>query len=328
MDSLQAVQLRRFILSSTPNLPAAAPKAERVPRDFVYQNPFITQLAKALKALKASAQLSSSHSSIDRLIEQYSVKADKVCVGAEVDTVVLMTGGTGSLGSYLLAHLTSLPTVVRVIGLNRHNLISDAYARQLEAFKSNSITIDPEAWSKIEIFQTNTALPLLGLEETEYAHVQEQVTHTIHSAWPIDFKRTLLSFKAQFQIPQNLLDLARDAHSIHPSVRPKVLFLSSIAVAGQYPRLRKEMIVPEVFMEDERYTNNIGYAKAKLVCEKILEKAARDHADKFEIIYVRVGQMSGSEKSWAWNTDEHIAALFKSSQAIGSLPRLEGASYP
>lgn len=325
MDSLQAVQLRRFIISSTPNLPAVAPKANRVPRDFIYQNPTVTQLAKALKA---SAQLSSNYSSIDHLVEQYSFKADKVGVGSEVDAVVLMTGGTGSLGSCLLARLASLPTVARVICLNRPNQNSDAYARQLGALKSNSITIDPEAWSKIEIFQTNTALPLLGLEEIEYNRVQKQVTHILHSAWPMDFKRTLPSFKAQFQILQNLLDLARDAHSIHPSIRPIVLFVSSIAVVGQYPRVKKAMIVPEVFMEDERCTNDIGYAKAKLVCEKILEKAARDHADKFKIIYVRVGQMSGSEKSWSWNTDEHIAALFKSSQAIGSLPRLEGVSYP
>lgn len=325
MDSLQAVQLRRFILTSIPNLPAAAPKAERVPRDFVYQNPTVTQLAKALKA---SAQISSNDSSIDHLVEQFSLKADKAGVGPEVGAVVLMTGGTGSLGSCLLAHLASLPTVARVICLNRPNPISDAYVRQVGALKSNCITIDAEAWSKIEILQTNTALPLLGLEETEYTHIREQVTHILHSAWPMDFRRMLLSFKAQFQILQNLLNLAKDAHSVHPLIRPKMLFVSSIAVVGQYPRVNKETIVPEVVMEDERCTNDIGYAKAKLVCEKILEKAARDHAGIFEIIYVRVGQMSGSEKNWSWNTDEHIAALFKSSQAIGSLPRLEGVSYP
>lgn len=325
MDSLQAVQLRRFIISSIPNLPAAALKAERVPRDFLYQNPTVTQLAKALKA---SAQLSSDDSSIDHLVEQFSIKADKPGTGPEVRAVVLMTGGTGSLGSCLLAHLASLPTVARVICLNRPNQISDAYVRQLGALKSNRITVDPEAWSKIEIFQTNTALPLLGLKESEYTHIQEIVTHIIHSAWPMDFKRKLLSFKAQFQVLQNLLDLARDAHSIHPLIRPKFLFVSSIAVVGQYPQIKKEVIVPEVSMEEERCTNDIGYAKAKLVCEKILEKAARDHAGKFEVVYVRVGQMSGSEKNWSWNTDEHITALFKSSQAIGYLPRLEGVWYP
>ena len=325
MDSLQAVKLRRLILSSIPNLPAAASKAERVPRDFVYRNPTVTQLAKALKN---STQISSHEGSIDHLVEQFSFKAGKASVGPEVGAVVLMTGGTGSLGSCLLAHLASLPTVARVICLNRPNAVLDVYVRQLGALKANCITIEAEAWSKIEILQTNTALPLLGLDETKYSDIREQVTHIIHSAWPMDFKRKLLSFKAQFRIVQNLLDLAKDAHSVHPFIRPRMLFVSSIAVVGQYPRVNKETIVPEVFMEDERCTNDMGYAKAKLVCEKILEKAAQHHAGTFELIYVRVGQMSGSEKSWSWNSDEHIAALLKSSQAIGSLPRLEGVIYP
>lgn len=325
MDSLQAVQLRRFILSSIPNLPASAPRAERVPRDIIYQNPTVTRLAQALRT---PAEPSSNDGSIEQLVEQFSLKADKAGVGPEEGAVVLMTGSTGSLGSCVLAHLASLPSVARVICLNRPHRIADAYARQRGVFKSKSITIDAEAWSKIEIFQANTALPFLGLEETEYTYIQEQVTHVLHNAWPMDFKRKLPSFKAQFQVLQNLLDLARDAHSIHPLIRPKMLFVSSIAVVGQYPLVKKETIVPEVFMVDERCTNDIGYAKAKLVCERIIEKAARDHAAEFEVFYVRVGQMSGSAKSGSWNTDEHIAALFKSSQAIGSLPRLEGVLSP
>lgn len=81
-------------------------------------------------------------------------------------------------------------------------------------------------------------------------------------------------------------------------------------------------------MEDESCTNDIGYANAKLVCERILEKAARDHAAGFDVSYVRIGQSSGSKKSGSWNTDEHIAALLKSAQAVGSLPYLKGVSSP
>ena len=326
MDSLQAVQLRRLIISSLPNLPKSALKAEIVPRDLIYQSPTVAQLAKALKAPMVSAKLSTNDNSVDHLVEQFSIKADKALERPEVGVVVLMTGGTGSLGCCALAHLASLPNVARVICLNRPNRILDAYVRQLEALKSNRINIGPGAWSKIEIMQTNTALPLLGLKKADYAHIQEQVTHVFHNAWPMDFKKKLPSFKAQFKIIQNLLTLATDAHSVRPLIRPRVLFVSSIAVVGQYPLVKKKTIVPEVFMEDERCTNDIGYAKAKLVCEKILEKAALDHAAKIEIINARIGQMSGSEKSGSWNSNEHIAALFKSSQAIGSLPRLQGVS--
>ena len=140
----------------------------------------------------------------------------------------------------------------------------------------------------------------------------------------MDFKRKLPSFKAQFQTIQNLVHLVRGARAIGHAVRPKLLFVSSIAVVGQYPLFTKQTIVPEISMSDERFTNDIGYAKAKLVCEKILEKAAHNFGAEIDIAIVRVGQMSGSARSGHWNADEHVAALLKSSQAIGRLPNLQG----
>lgn len=324
MDSLQAVQLRRFILSSIPGLSTSEPRAEKIPRDIIYRNPTVAELAMALNA---SNGMSSNHISIDDYVEQFSIKPDKLVEISEPSMVILMTGGTGSLGSYLLAHLSSLPSVAKVICLNRPHLTLNAHARQLEALRSKKITIDPKALKKIEIFQSNTALPLMGLTKADYAHIQGQVTHIIHNAWPMDFKRTLSSFKAQFQVLHNLLQLARNAHSTHPLLRPKVVYVSSIAVVGHYPLFRNETIVPEEFMTDGRCTNDIGYAKAKLVCERIIEKAAHDHASEIEVAYVRVGQMCGSKKRGNWNTDEHIAALFRSSQAVGSLPCLKGVSF-
>jgi len=56
----------------------------------------------------------------------------------------------------------------------------------------------------------------------------------------------------------------------------------------------------------------------------MLEKAKQEFADELEVAYVRVGQMSGSKKNGYWNIDEHLPAMFKSSQAVGSLPCLEG----
>ena len=321
MDSLQAVQLRRLILSSIQNSTVLSAKAEQLPFDFVYQNPTVAQLAKALRA---SSDLSHATTSIDDYVEQFSVTMSDPGSESKFGAVVLMTGGTGSLGSHTLAHLASLPSVARIICLNRPSQIPDAYARQLESLKSRNIPIDPTAWSKVEILQTDTASPLLGLTETEYLRIQRQVSHVLHTAWPMDFKRKLPSFKAQFRVIQNLVHLVRGARGVGYAARPKLVFVSSIAVVGQYPLLTKETVVPEISMSDERFTNDIGYAKAKLVCEKILEKAAHDFGAEIEIAIVRVGQMSGSARSGHWNADEHIAALLKSSQAIRRFPNLQG----
>lgn len=63
---------------------------------------------------------------------------------------------------------------------------------------------------------------------------------------------------------------------------------------------------------------------AKLVCERIIEKASHDYPDEFEAAFVRFGQISGAKCNGYWNSDEHIAALIKSSQKIGKLPCIRG----
>ena len=323
MDSLQAIQLRRHILQSLPGITSDT-ATERVPRDVVYQNPTVADLARFLKT---SCKGSADQSTVDDFVEQFKLQPKIEEHTPSRGAVVLVTGGTGSLGSHLLAQLASLPSVDRVLCINRPSPNSDAHQRQLQAFQSRKVDISSEALDKIKVFQSNASSPLLGLSEAEYAQVKDQVTHIIHNAWPMDFKRTLSSFKAQFQMLQNLLQLARDAHSAHPLNRPKLIFISSIAVVGQYPRLEKDAMIPEIPMSDQRCANDIGYAKAKLACEKIIEAAAQDLASEMQVAYIRIGQMSGSEQSGNWNTDEHLAALVKSSQTVGSLPYLPGVLH-
>lgn len=321
MDSLQAVQLRRFILSSLPDNTSSLSRTERVPYDIIYRNPTLTELAKALKT---TAELPLGEDSIDDFVEQLSLKFDVRRTEVEVPCVVLMTGGTGSLGSHVLAHLASLPHVHRVICLNRPSPNQDGLDRQLRALKSKEIDIDAHFWSKVEINECNTSLHHLGLHEGVYARLAKEVTHILHNAWPVDFKRQLPSFRSHFQALQNLLELLRYAAIVQPLTRPKLLFVSSIATVGQYPLKRNETMVPEVPMINEDYSNSIGYAKAKLVCERIVERAAHDLSGYIEASSIRIGQMSGSSKVGYWNSDEHLPALFKSSRAIGSLPALHG----
>ena len=323
MDSLQATQLRRHILQSLPDITSDA-AIERVPLDIVYQNPTVADLARSLKT---SCKVSAEQSIVDDFVEQFKIKPKTEEQASSRGAVVLLTGGTGSLGSHLLAQLASLPSVDRVLCINRPSANPDAHQRQLQAFQARKVDITQQALDKIKIFQSTASFPLLGLSEAEYAQVKDQVTHIIHNAWPMDFKRALPSFKSQFQMLRNLLQLARDAHHVHPLTRPKLIFISSIAVVGQYPRLQEDAMIPEIPMRDQRCANDIGYAKAKLTCERIIESAAQDLASEMEVAYVRIGQMSGSKQSGNWNTDEHLAALFKSGQTVGSLPSLPGVLH-
>jgi thioester reductase-like protein len=143
----------------------------------------------------------------------------------------------------------------------------------------------------------------------------------------MNFKMHVSSYESQFRALQNLLLLARDAHAYQQGTRrPRFLFISSISVVGRYGKLTGETFVPETPIGDSRAALNLGYAQAKLVCEKIIERARSDFGAEIEAGYVRIGQIAGAAKGGFWNADEHFASLVASSEAQGQLPAIRGVS--
>ena len=326
MDSLQAVALRRLLLPSTGS-------AEKVPRDFIYRHPSVLQLAEAIEAThridEPNQPSDIRQKMVDHFAEQYILRTQK-----QGDYVVLLTGSTGSLGCHLVAHLASLSTVKEIICLIRPapSRDQDPSTRQDEALRKRLLLLSSDVRSKITPIQATLSLPRLGLTSQIYDSLLQRVTHVLHGAWPMNFNWRLSSFKSHFQAVQNLLKLAvdvyhrdEDASGTGARDRVKFVFVSSIAVVGECSDVCESLSpMPERNLSNVMYTNRIGYAEAKLVCEKIVERARGDFAESLEATSVRIGQMSGSKVTGFWNPEEHIAALLKSSVVNESLPTLEG----
>ncbi|KAI1385804.1 putative polyketide synthase [Hypoxylon trugodes] len=236
---------------------------------------------------------------------------------------ILVTGATGSLGCHLIAHLASLPTVQTVYCLNRRNKL-DPDVRQIEALKTKKINLDASSLSKLKVFQTDTAKPLLGLPQDTYETIVGSVTHIIHNAWPMNGKMVVKGFEPQFEVMRNLVNLAAEA-SARRSVGLKVSFqlISSIATVGHYPLHKNNPNIPEERMEIESVLPN-GYGDAKYVCERILDETLHTQPDLFRPMTVRLAQVAGSSISGYWNQLEHFPFLVKSAQTLRALPNFHG----
>ena len=114
----------------------------------------------------------------------------------------------------------------------------------------------------------------------------------------------------------------------------KLLFASSIAVVGKYPifNLSGPADVPEIPLEPH-HTDDFGYPEAKWVCEEILLRTNELFGVKTDgstpllrTSSVRIGQMTGPERSGAWNETEHFPIIVRTSQMIKALPHIEGVS--
>ncbi|GLB38787.1 putative acetyl-CoA synthetase-like protein [Lyophyllum shimeji] len=358
MDSLQASRLRRSVLNSlrvTPGLPNPVRDLET---DFCFENSSIEKLHRAVAHIMSGTQV---HGVVGETRETRRVRAMEGMADKYRETlltfaniaaycrlsrkkrwtssgqkkVVLLTGSTGSLGCFLLARLANDPGVSKIICLNRrHSGAATPRQRQMDLMDKRGASMSSQAWEKVVLHGADLSRSDFGLCEEEFAELLA-VTHIIHNAWPVNFNRNLSSFEPHVQGLCNLVRLALLSSGRRLTGTPptRILFASSIAVAGRFPALNADgpYEVPETSLDAEN-TAEFGYPEAKWVCERLLLAAVELYGDPCSVeeplvagSNVRIGQMTGPEGSGAWNESEHFPIIVRTSQQIGALPALEGS---
>ncbi|KDR70335.1 hypothetical protein GALMADRAFT_36789, partial [Galerina marginata CBS 339.88] len=228
--------------------------------------------------------------------------------------VVLVTGTTGALGSYLLAELVSNPEVSRIYALNRPHSshLWELEKRQEKSLLEKGMEANSILGSdKVKLLEADVALPRFGLGDEVYKAMRSSVTHIIHNAWPVNFTLALASFDTNIKGLRNLIDFALMSFLPCP---PKLLFTSSSTVFQSEPMaaqfLPEAPISPEVAIGP-------GYTEAKWVAEEVLLQATK--RSKLMAVIVRVAQLSGGLNG-AWKTAEWVPALVQSGRICGCLP--------
>ncbi|GJE97864.1 acetyl-CoA synthetase-like protein [Phanerochaete sordida] len=329
MDSLQATMLRRRLNAALMvALERAGQEPKGLPLDVVYANPSVDRLCSAL-----FAHGSNHNKPVDRIAYMESVADEfvqkvsglrRTSVPApppaeEHGAVVLLTGSTGSLGSALLHELASSPAVAKVYALNRAG--SRPLGERQEVGLRRLGAEMGGLWAKVELLEGELGAPRFGLSDEEYGGLRS-VTHIVHNAWPMDFNRTLASFRPHLDAAAHIVQLALDSTARAPV---RVLFASSIAVVGRHACTRASP--PSPIPEAPVYAPAVdafGYAEAKWVCERMFARAGEVFDDRLAASSVRLGQMSGAEATGHWNPAEHIPMLAKSCVAVGAVPDIEG----
>lgn len=280
-----------------------------------------------------SAVLTTRKQAVDEYVHTYtsgfvsSAPSPAPTTPSENEKVVLVTGGTGSLGGHLVYHLAQLSDVKTVVCLNRENK-AEPYDRQYKAMRSKGIRFPENLKPKLFVMQTDTSKAMFGLSEDQYTKLVGSVTHLIHNAWPMSAKRPLAGFESQFQTMRNLIEFASKAASRGlESFKFTFQMVSSIGVVGHYGIDSSEVTrVPEERVDIDSVLPN-GYGDAKWGCERMLDETLHKHPDRFRAMAVRLGQIAGSKTSGYWNPMEHFGFLVKSSQTLGALPDSSGTAY-
>lgn len=236
-------------------------------------------------------------------------------------STVVVTGSTGSLGGYLLEQLIARSDVEKIYCLNRS---TDAEARQKESFKKyDGAPID---FSKVSFLTTNFGEERFGLCEETYAELQSAVTTFIHSAWSVDFNKSVDFYESvHITGTRRVVDFAASA-----TFKPDIIFVSSIASVGCWPSLTTQdgSSVPEsvTTVFDNSLPFPQGYGESKHVSSQIL--AVASHRLGIRTATVRAGQLAGPSEEHAnggaWNRHEWVPTLVHTSKVLGKIPRTLG----
>ncbi|TFK46448.1 acetyl-CoA synthetase-like protein [Heliocybe sulcata] len=319
-DSLSATFLRNRILGAlrSSNHPNARRALAGVTQNMIYAYPTLEQLSQAVAALLMQqapddAAVMSPAESIEALVQRYSRNFPKPSILASLaveGTVVLLTGSTGSLGSYILAELLGDERVRVVYALNRPSKDQSAPVRQKAAFRDKGLPLALLMSEKLVFIDGDASKPNLDIEADIYSKIHSSVTHIIHNAWKVDFNLALSSFETNIRATRGLIDFALTSKY---GAQVKLVFVSSITVAQSWDYSNGSF--PEDVLQDASYAVGGGYGEGKYVAERVPASETG-----LKCTTVRIGQICGGVPDGAWASTDWFPILVKSSITLQCLP--------
>ncbi|KAI5857326.1 acetyl-CoA synthetase-like protein [Durotheca rogersii] len=328
LNSLQVLSLSRAFSASLSR--EKQTQSTSISASIIYRNPTINMLADAFISQTQTSEDSAEKllgrpNPLSRLISKYVDAlpgSTSNRLGAVINIrrdrlFVILTGSTGSLGSYLLDALMKCDTVDEIWCLNRS---PDAPARQLSRSRSQGLETDFQSYN-VHFRHAILSDQLLGLSAADYAYLAQNATHIIHTQWKVDFNLTLSSFEPHIKGVRNLIALAVEGSTAEKTT--SIFFTSSIGVANN-PSSPGVPVAEKPLRDGSAAVS--GYGESKLVAEQLL--LAAHEKDGLSVTICRVGQIAGpvraEHRRGLWKRSEWFPSIVDASALLGLVPESLG----
>ncbi|RYC58014.1 hypothetical protein CHU98_g8197, partial [Xylaria longipes] len=239
VDSMQVIGASRLLRAGIESAGYHI-DADTVATRVIYGNPTPEKLARYLLSLVREGGVSTPEDetqheveSMKALWQKYVSDPPKAKPGrpnpSDEGQVVIITGTTGMLGSYMLDRAVRNPAVKRVICLNRPD--DGGKARQATAMAGRGLVTDYE--SKTTFLHVDMSRSDFGLSRDDYNELLQTADRFIHNAWPVNFNIPVESFEPHIRSVRNIGDFASQA-----AKRVAVVFIASIATGDHWDTAR------------------------------------------------------------------------------------------
>ncbi|KAI1094916.1 male sterility protein-domain-containing protein [Rostrohypoxylon terebratum] len=312
LDSLQAIVITRELNKYL----SLRGKALSIDTKTVYTNPSILALTAVISALVGGRAITShGETDIQKMQKLYELHTENMPVSGRKahpkpsnGLVFLVTGTTGSIGSYLLDSLHKTARIRRIYCLNRG---PDSLKHQQKSQSTKGLQSLPHT---VQCLDADWSKPYLGLSIPRYKELLDQVTHIVHNAWQVDFNLSIDSFANQVSGVRRLVDFSSHSH-----FGAQLFFVSSISAAAG-----RTGVIGERIFEDWQTSLKTGYGESKFVSERLLDAVAKE--SDIPVVVCRVGQVAGPISACGmWPKHEWLPSLIASSKYLGKLPSSIGS---
>ncbi|KAI9251692.1 hypothetical protein EDC94DRAFT_642522 [Helicostylum pulchrum] len=305
LDSLTAIQFRNLVVEYFDNGSL----------NFLYQYTSVEAVCKALigdTKEEHDEVIEGRYQQTQQIAIDYIKRAKRDFLTAATNTysdkqgskVVLLTGATGSLGSFILRDLLLDRSVKKVYVMVREKTGQQTMmmARLMQAFETRSLDTSLLKSERVEVLRMQLSEPFLGLSDEEYFEVKSEVTIVQHCGWLLDFNMSIEHYEKECVAPfYNLIRFAyRQVNPMH------VHFVSSISASIGHGG-NGDSILEEPVRLDSRVAMPMGYAQSKFVVEVLLNYLT---TEKNIPCYVeRVTQVCGDSEKGVWNSSEQYPLM-------------------
>lgn len=333
VDSMACIQVRNLIEATC--LPPLGER--RLPANVIYDRGTVEALTAYLRRVRSDDGRArdgeddgdddgAAHKAMYGLAEKYSNFG-----GADVaapaprgkhGTVVVLTGATGFLGSYMLHQLRQETGVRAVYCLVRSQSPHEAHDRVSAALAKRGMPGLEQPGGKVACLPCDlTDAQRLGLAERDWRRILEDATVVVHAAWTVNFSLRLGSFADQVAGTRNLIGLAMACGA-------RFFFLSSTAAVSR----AGAPAIAERASSDASEASPLGYSRSKWVAERVCAAAGNHGAGgsdvsadrrRRSVFIIRIGQLCGDEAG-TWNASEAHPLMLATARIAGCLPDLPG----
>jgi phthiocerol/phenolphthiocerol synthesis type-I polyketide synthase E len=231
--------------------------------------------------------------------------------GASLSLDVLLTGGTGFLGAYLLRDLLETGAVVHC--LVRAASAEDGRRRLLRNLADHDLEVSDRA-ERIVVVPGDLAAPRWGMEEEAFRALADRVGAVYHCGAWVNF-----TYPYQALAPANVRGTEEVLRLAALGARKVVHFISSVAVFAPGSFTPEGLGMEDSDLPATEGLSN-GYAQTKWVAEKLVEQA-RERG--IPAIVYRPGLIGGDTRTGINNPRDLMWSFLKGCLQMEAAPDLE-----